>query len=253
MSWFFANMKSPTSSPLAQLVNEKFSVWITRVAAYTPMTPNQMTFTNTVVGIIGAAFVARGSLVSLAIGGWILQLTAILDCCDGELARAKQMQSPFGAWIDTLGDNIIYVAYLLGLAIGYAEFASLTGVSWAPYVYVIGLGVVLATIIMIGGMAVYLRLEGLGGSMTAISKDFRTVLDGGQGGLLFSAIDKLSVLGRRAQFSLGFAVICSLPWLFNSAMAFHALFFGVVGFIAIANLYFILGIFKTRSIRKQTA
>ena len=58
----------------------------------------------------GYAAKVEGSLVFL--------LTSILDGCDGEIARAKQMMSKLGGWLDLWGDNVVHVAVFYGLGIG---------------------------------------------------------------------------------------------------------------------------------------
>jgi len=75
--------------------------------ARTRVTPNQVTLATLVVFVAGAAMLAlcptRGALVGAAA---ILELSYVLDCVDGQLARWKGTSSPVGAHLDFLMDEI---------------------------------------------------------------------------------------------------------------------------------------------------
>src|SRR5262249_48774978 len=49
----------------------------------------------------------------------VFQFSAVLDCCDGEVARIKSMQSPLGKWLDLVCDNIVHIAVFLSIAWSY--------------------------------------------------------------------------------------------------------------------------------------
>lgn len=92
-----------------------FTEWIARppaaVVVYllrnTPITPNQVTFLS--------AFVAAGACAVLILGlGWIplvigvalFELSFVLDCADGMLARLRKLASPLGHLLDFLMDEL---------------------------------------------------------------------------------------------------------------------------------------------------
>jgi phosphatidylglycerophosphate synthase len=54
-------------------------------------------------------------------GGLLLAATAVWDCCDGDVARLKFMESDFGEKLDTVCDNIINVFIFVGLMFGTAH------------------------------------------------------------------------------------------------------------------------------------
>ena len=60
--------------------------------------------------------------MSLA-GAFVLVFTAIWDCCDGEIARLKFMESDYGDAIDLAVDNIINLAAFMGIAWAYSRVA----------------------------------------------------------------------------------------------------------------------------------
>ncbi len=54
----------------------------------------------------------------MILGAVFLQLAFILDNCDGDIARAKSMQSRFGMWYDFCADLMVDFALWTGLALG---------------------------------------------------------------------------------------------------------------------------------------
>jgi CDP-alcohol phosphatidyltransferase len=81
------------------------------------ITPNQITFLSLAVFVAAMAMLAlqRGhfALVSAAL---VLELSYVLDCVDGQLARLKQKSSPVGAHLDFLMDEL--KAFVLVAATG---------------------------------------------------------------------------------------------------------------------------------------
>lgn len=76
--------------------------------------------TLTLVTGLGAAIsAAQPGPVGLAIAGILFHLASVIDGVDGEMARATMTESKTGARIDTIVDQTISVASLLGVAIGW--------------------------------------------------------------------------------------------------------------------------------------
>lgn len=73
----------------------------------TAVTPNQVTFLSLAVFAGAAAIlVAWRSHVGLCAGALVIQLSYVLDCVDGQLARYKKLASPVGALLDFLMDEV---------------------------------------------------------------------------------------------------------------------------------------------------
>jgi len=83
------------------------------------VTPNQLTITSLILGLISACFFARGVWASLIVGSLIYQASYILDCADGQLARYRKQYSPIGGWLDQIADRIKEFAVIYALALGY--------------------------------------------------------------------------------------------------------------------------------------
>ena len=76
----------------------------------TPMTPNQVTSLSIISGIISALFYLKGTASAFIAAGLLMTFKDILDSADGQLARAKQLQSRTGRFLDSIGDFIVDVA-----------------------------------------------------------------------------------------------------------------------------------------------
>lgn len=83
------------------------------------LTPNQLTVFSFFIGLIAAYFFAKGDYVSLVIGGFLVQLSFVVDCMDGQFARYSKKFSDFGAWLDRISDRLKDFAYFFTLAWGF--------------------------------------------------------------------------------------------------------------------------------------
>ncbi|QPJ60838.1 MAG: CDP-alcohol phosphatidyltransferase family protein [Candidatus Nitronauta litoralis] len=101
--------------------NVHFSLPISSLLIRLPVTPNQVTIFGLVIGAAAGWLFSLGDYMSGLVGGVLLAFTAIWDCCDGDVARMKFMESDFGETLDTACDNIINIFIFLGLAFGVAK------------------------------------------------------------------------------------------------------------------------------------
>jgi CDP-L-myo-inositol myo-inositolphosphotransferase len=90
---------------VAEYLNRAISQPISMRLARTPITPNQITIANFLLGLVGAAFLALADPAWWIAGGLIIQAASILDGCDGEVARLTYRQSARGGWLDTVLDR----------------------------------------------------------------------------------------------------------------------------------------------------
>ena len=112
--------------------NRRCSGWITRWLVRTPLTPNGVTILATAVGVLASAAFGLGGYAAGVIGALLFQLSAILDCCDGEVARLKFMESAFGEQLDVVLDNIVHLALYAGIA--WAAYRD----TWGPVALILG-------------------------------------------------------------------------------------------------------------------
>jgi len=107
----------PQDNALTRYLYRPVSLPLTKLLVHTPITPNQVSLAVAVVVAIGCWLTARASMTSAIIGTALIVASQYLDCCDGEIARLKLMSSRFGAWLDTVVDELSSIAYIV--AIGY--------------------------------------------------------------------------------------------------------------------------------------
>lgn len=100
---------------------------LTRMFLKTPLTPNQVTALSFLLGLASAYWFYQGNYIAGIVGALVLQLSAWVDCADGEVARLKFMESPLGAQLDIIGDNLVHFAVFF--SIGMGAYAA-TGKAW---------------------------------------------------------------------------------------------------------------------------
>jgi phosphatidylglycerophosphate synthase len=96
----------------------RVSKLLTWVAVKIGATPNQVTIGSFAIGLYAAFLFAQGDTWSLIAGAILLQVSIIVDCVDGELARYTRKFSELGAWLDAITDRVKEYAVFLGLAYG---------------------------------------------------------------------------------------------------------------------------------------
>ena len=96
----------------------RVSKLLTWAAVKIGTTPNQVTIASFAIGLYAAFLFAQGDTWSLIIGAILLQVSIIVDCVDGELARYTRKFSELGAWLDAITDRVKEYAVFLGLAYG---------------------------------------------------------------------------------------------------------------------------------------
>ena len=111
------SLENPRDGQVDTYFNRKLSRRITPWLLRTPLTPNQVTILSCTVGILGALCFFPGGYWGPVLGALLLQFSVVLDCCDGEIARVKYMESPLGDWLDIVCDTTVSIAIFLGIGI----------------------------------------------------------------------------------------------------------------------------------------
>ena len=81
--------------------------------------PNQVTWVAFLVGMLAFPLFAWGNRWSVIAAGLLTQLSSIIDCADGMLARYKNLSSRYGAFLDLTLDLLINFFLILGVYWGY--------------------------------------------------------------------------------------------------------------------------------------
>jgi phosphatidylglycerophosphate synthase len=114
----FSGLQSSADGWVDRLLNRQLSPWFSRWFLRLPLTPNHVTLVALTIGLLAAMCFAHGGWVSNVIGALLLQWSAVIDCCDGEVARLKFLESTSGYYLDIACDNIVHVAVFAGIAWG---------------------------------------------------------------------------------------------------------------------------------------
>lgn len=100
-------------------LNRPLASPVVRIFYRTRVTPNELTFLAFVLGLVAAYFLFRGEPASFIVGGILTQISSIIDCSDGMLAKTRGQQSEFGAYLDMFFDRINEFCLMAGYAFGY--------------------------------------------------------------------------------------------------------------------------------------
>jgi phosphatidylglycerophosphate synthase len=125
----FLGQAGKTQDGLAsRYVNRPVSRMVSRWLLKLPLAPSTWSVLIFSLPICAAVFLCQGTYAGFLIGFAIFQLYSILDGCDGEIARAKFLQTEFGRRLDSLLDLTGNVLLALALGIGLERQAP--GVGW---------------------------------------------------------------------------------------------------------------------------
>ena len=115
-------MSKPQDGFVSRFLNRPISSRITRLLVKFPVHPSALTASISVLPIIAGVFLLRGDYLSVLLGAAIYQLFSILDGCDGEIARAKNLESKFGERLDNICDFLGSLIFVLALGSGLNHF-----------------------------------------------------------------------------------------------------------------------------------
>ena len=119
-SALYARMGKPNDGYLARF-DRPLSVSITRLLLPFPITPNQVTAASLLLSFLGAWLLASGSMRTQFEGAVLLWFCAILDGCDGEIARLKHHITDWGGDFDLMADHLAHLVTFIALPIGVSR------------------------------------------------------------------------------------------------------------------------------------
>ena len=108
--------------PVNRYIQDPIAKQIVHLLKNTWITPNQVTYFSVLLGFASGYAFSFASPASLILGGFLLEATLVLDCVDGQLARAKGTASEWGRLIDGIAGYFSYLAVILGLIIGFPQY-----------------------------------------------------------------------------------------------------------------------------------
>jgi CDP-alcohol phosphatidyltransferase-like enzyme len=106
---------------VSRYLNRPISRTITRLLLRFPATPDAWTWLIFPIPVIASLVLSQGIYGSFVWGLVLFQIFSILDGCDGEIARAKFLESERGRKLDDLFDVLSNILLVLGLGFGLRQ------------------------------------------------------------------------------------------------------------------------------------
>jgi phosphatidylglycerophosphate synthase len=114
----WASLTSSSDGLVDRHFNRPVGRLLSKLLIHTPISPNQISVFATLLGILSACFFAVGTHTAALAGAVLLQLSAIVDCVDGDVARAVFKESTLGRWLDIVGDQVVHIGVFVALGVG---------------------------------------------------------------------------------------------------------------------------------------
>ncbi len=206
----------PTDGWVSRYINRPVSTRISRWLVRTPVTPNMVTLVTFLTGLAGAWFVLDGTYWPVLLGALLFQFSSILDGCDGEVAVLTYRESKYGSWLDTITDNLTYLAFFAAVVWAYA------GGSGETEIRFLGLGSVAVVAASMLVMYYYLLQTGGSGSLVRFNRAFGEHAAGRRRRLAARMLNLFRMMAKRDFFTmllLCFAALDLLSWMFWTVTA----------------------------------
>jgi|MudIll2142460700_1097286.scaffolds.fasta_scaffold146525_2 CDP-L-myo-inositol myo-inositolphosphotransferase len=104
--------------PVDRFIVRPLASLLVRAVYRTRLTPNDLTLASFFLALVAGLVYLVGKPLFVVLGGCLAMLSTIFDNADGMLARAKDMTSRYGAFLDLFLDRIADFAVLTGIAFG---------------------------------------------------------------------------------------------------------------------------------------
>ena len=91
----------------------------------TPVKPDHITILSIVPAIFASYFFIKGGYRNIVIGASLAFLYLILDLVDGEIARAKNISTIRGRWVDGIIGFVTYPLFIFSLAFGLKTYMAM--------------------------------------------------------------------------------------------------------------------------------
>jgi phosphatidylglycerophosphate synthase len=108
---------------LNKYLNRPLASLIVRAVLKTAVTPNQISLASFFFSLAGAYCFFKSRPLFFALGGILAQVSSIVDCADGMLARARDQKSEYGAYLDLVLDRVGEFFLMMGYTLGYYLYA----------------------------------------------------------------------------------------------------------------------------------
>ncbi len=126
----WASLTSASDGFVDRVFNRPCGRVLSKVLVHTPVSPNAVSLISIGIGLVAAGLFAVGNHPTAVCAAVLFQLSAIVDCVDGDLARVLFKESALGKWLDLAGDQVVHVAVFAAIAAGCARRGQLPSALW---------------------------------------------------------------------------------------------------------------------------
>lgn len=223
--FLFEHISKNVSGWVSKKINSKISIPISKMLVKTNIHPNLITFFVGSIGISCGIFYASNLPI---IGAIILQLSTILDRCDGEVARISLKESKFGQWFDTALDQVSYFSMFLGISICLNNPKFFTINPEITILRQISILNVLLYIIFLTIILFFMIRRTKNGSLAYYPLEIDRIIPVKKRSLFYKLMAKFRFLAKREFFSPAMLVVAVIGYEFATLAAFVILFFGII-------------------------
>lgn len=204
----FSQVTKSTSGFISRHLNARLSIPTSKLLIETGISPHMVTVLLVLTtGLSSAYLISRpDDYLCLALAGILWQLAAVLDRCDGEIARVKLCESKFGAWFDTITDNLAYLCGYAGLLAGMHRLHP-----GAPLYLYLGISAIGALLLTLAVMYSYALKTG-SGSLQHYLVGFSRHVPASQKGAIYRFMERYGFLAKRDSFSFVYFVAALANW-----------------------------------------
>lgn len=125
MSWYTEYKSSLKLGVVEEVLDiilyRPLAFFLVKVIYGTKITPNQLSISAILMGLVSGVFYALGDPACIFAGALFFLAFNVCDCADGQLARLKKNGTPMGKIIDGIADYTATTAVFIGMAIGFAN------------------------------------------------------------------------------------------------------------------------------------
>jgi len=105
----------PQDNAITRYLFRPISSRLSRLLVRTPITATQVSIVVALLVALGCWMTLQPSSNMMIAGALTILVASYLDCCDGEIARVKLQSSTFGAWLDTIVDELSSIGYMVAI------------------------------------------------------------------------------------------------------------------------------------------
>ncbi|HEX3033576.1 MAG TPA: CDP-alcohol phosphatidyltransferase family protein, partial [Thermodesulfobacteriota bacterium] len=213
----FSYVGKTTTGWISRNINSKISLPISRILVRTRLTPNMISVLINIIGMLSGPFYALGQPV---LGALFLEIATILDRCDGEVARAKLMETKRGQWVDTISDQFTVLSFIIGVPVGYYLLTK------NPLAIVLG-GLNLGIFIFFLTWSFYFLIKYTDSGSLVSYFNVDKVVGDENGSIIRKLVTFLRPLSRRNVYAFGFLILAILggyPWVLSATSVALTLF-----------------------------